>query len=338
LTRALLAFSRRQVMQPRLIDLNDVLDGLTPMLGRLIGEDVRLIVRLEPRLGLIMADRAQLEQVVLNLAVNARDAMPKGGTLTIATDNEELDTAYARTHVGAVPGPYVALIVSDTGVGMTPAVMEHAFEPFFTTKAQGKGTGLGLSTAIGIVQQSGGFVHVESQPKVGSIFTVHLPRTEGASRPDDAPYSADMPLGGSETILVAEDEDAVRLFVERVLTGAGYRVLTATAGAEALAIAKVYPDLDLLFTDVVMPGMSGVQLATKMAKTHPGLPVIYASGYSDEGVLRGAGDGRVPYLPKPFTSNELLAQVREVLDRAELATAEVAAPETPVPQGPTDSE
>jgi PAS domain S-box-containing protein len=326
LTRELLAFSGRQVMLPRLMDLNHVLDALTPMLGRLIGEDVQLIVRQEPNLGMVMADRARFEQVVLNLAVNARDAMPKGGTLTIATANEDVDSDYARAHVGAIPGPYVALIVTDTGVGMTPAVMEHAFEPFFTTKARGKGTGLGLSTAIGIVQRSDGFVSVESEQKVGSVFTIHLPRIEGASSPDDVSSSVDAPHGRGETILVAEDEDAVRQFVERVLSVAGYRVLTAPGGAEALALAKTRHDLDLLFTDVVMPGMSGVQLAAKVAKIHPGLPVIFASGYSEEGVLHGAGEGRFPYLPKPFTSNELLAQVREVLDGAAKAKA---APESP---------
>jgi PAS domain S-box-containing protein len=326
LTRELLAFSGRQVMLPRLMDLNHVLDALTPMLGRLIGEDVQLIVRQEPNLGLVMADRARFEQVILNLAVNARDAMPRGGTLTITTANEDVDADDARAHVGAVPGPYVALIVTDTGVGMDPAVMEHAFEPFFTTKAQGKGTGLGLSTAIGIVQRSDGFVSVESEQKVGSVFTIHLPRIEGASSPDDVSSSVDAPRGRGETILVAEDEDAVRRFVERVLSVAGYRVLTAPGGAEALALAKTRHDLDLLFTDVVMPGMSGVQLATKVAKTHPGLPVIYASGYSEEGVLHGAGEGRFPYLPKPFTSNELLAKVREVLDGAATAKATSKSP------------
>ena len=330
LTRALLAFSRRQVMQPKAVDLNHVLDELTPMLGRLIGEDVQLIVHLEPNLGLTMADRAQVEQVVLNLAVNARDAMPDGGTLTIATTNEEVDIGYARMHVGAVPGPFVALVVSDTGVGMTPDVMEHAFEPFFTTKARGKGTGLGLSTAIGIVQQSGGFIQVHSEPHVGSVFTVHLPRNEDATRQEDPASTTRTPRGGTETILVAEDETAVRLFVERVLTGAGYRVLTATAGAEALATARSTPEIDLLFTDVVMPGMSGVQLAAGLAITHPNLPVIYASGYSEEGVLRSLGESHAPYIPKPFTSSELLGRVREVLDRA--------ARRAGVPEAETESE
>ena len=315
LTRALLAFSRRQVMQARPTDLNAVLAGLTPMLGRLIGEDVQLIFRPDPQLGLTMADRAQLEQVVLNLAVNARDAMPSGGTLTMLTANEDLDPAYARAHVGALPGPYVALVVSDTGVGMTPEVLEHAFEPFFTTKARGRGTGLGLSTAIGIVQQSGGFVRVQSAPNAGSTFTIHLPRAEGATIADEADDAVPVPLGGNETVLLAEDEDAVRVFVERVLTGAGYRVVTATSGTSALELAALQAHLDLLFTDVIMPGMSGVQLAEELAKVHPGLPVIYASGYSEEGLPSGAGETTVPYLPKPFSAEQLLASVREVLDR-----------------------
>jgi PAS domain S-box-containing protein len=316
LTKALLAFSRRQVMQPRLTDLNEVLDGLTPMLGRLIGEDVQLVVRLDPMLGLTMADRAQLEQVVLNMAANGRDAMPSGGTLTIATANADLDATQARAQVGAATGPYVTLAIMDTGVGMTSTVMEHAFEPFFTTKARGKGTGLGLSTVIGIVQQSGGFVRVESEPNAGSVFTVYLPRFDGAARPEETGASASLPVGGSETILVAEDEDAVRIFVERILTGAGYRVMAATQGSEALTLADTMPDLDLLITDVVMPGISGVELAGHLAATHPGLPVIYASGYSEEAILLGpVGEDQVPYLPKPFTGEALLTRVREVLDR-----------------------
>ncbi len=316
LTRSLLAFSRRQVMQAQLIDLNQVLDGLTPMLGRLIGEDVQLVVRLDPKLGLTKADRAHLEQVVANLAVNARDAMPAGGTLTITTANADHDGAYARTHVGASAGPYVTLTVSDTGVGMTPAVMEHAFEPFFTTKEPAKGTGLGLSTALGIVQQSGGFVQVQSTPEVGSVFSVHLPRFDGGSKPDEASQLNDLVIDSKAKILVAEDEEAVRYFVQRVLTGAGYEVTVASHGAEALAIAKSMPGLNLLFTDVVMPGMGGVELAAQLAITHPAVPVIFASGYSDTDALRGAvADGTVPYLPKPFTTDALLSRVREVLDK-----------------------
>jgi PAS domain S-box-containing protein len=315
LTRSLLAFAGRQVMQPRLIDMNEVVDGLTQMLGRLIGEDVLLVVDVEPRLGLTVADGAQLEQVVLNLAVNARDAMPGGGTLTISTANVDLDLAYARDHLGASAGQFVALKVADTGVGMEPAVMEHAFEPFFTTKARGKGTGLGLPTAIGIVQQSGGFVDVRSEPGVGTSLTVFLPRYQGTARLAGAVEAVVEAAGGNETILVAEDERAVREFVERVLTGAGYRVVAAANGADARAAAATLPAIDLLFTDVVMPGMSGVELAAGLAAAHPGLPVIYASGYSDGVVPGPAVADRLRYLPKPFTAEALLARVREVLDR-----------------------
>jgi signal transduction histidine kinase/CheY-like chemotaxis protein len=316
LTRALLAFSRRQVMQTRLIDINDVLAGLTPMLGRLIGEDVQLIVRVDPRLGPTLADSAHLEQVVLNLTANARDAMPDGGILRIATANVDIDADFARANLAATEGKYVVLTVSDTGVGMPPEVMEHAFEPFFSTKERGKSTGLGLSTTLGIVQQTGGFMRVESEPSVGSVFSVYLPRIEGAVPPDEAPAVPDRPPGGSETILVAEDEDAVRRFVERVLIGAGYRVTVAAHGAEAIELAAGLPHLDLLFTDVVMPGMNGIQLAAHLTATRPHLPVIYASGYSDQGVPKGVDrDDNASYLPKPFTAEGLLLQIREVLDR-----------------------
>jgi hypothetical protein len=244
--------------------------------------------------------------------------MPDGGTLAVSTCNTDLAEAYVRAHVGALAGPHVTLVVTDTGVGMTDAVLEHAFEPFFTTKQRGKGTGLGLSTVIGIVQQSGGYLEVKSAPSVGSTFTIHLPRAAGFARPEEVTDFSGLTLGGSETILVAEDEDAVRLFVERVLTGAGYRVLTAAHGAAAVATARSINQLDLLFTDVVMPGMSGVELAAQLAKHRDGLQVIYASGYSEEGVLRDAlGDERVPYLAKPFTAEELLTTVREVLDRTQ---------------------
>ena len=316
LTKALLAFSRRQVMQARMINLNEVVDGLAPMLGRLIGEDIELVVRLDPDLGLTMADRAQLEQVIVNLAVNARDAMPIGGKLTMATANVDLDVSDARSHPDAAEGPYVSLTVSDTGIGMTPDVVEHAFEPFFTTKERGKGTGLGLSTAVGIVAQSGGYVDVDSEPNVGSLFTVNLPRYYGEALPQEEEVPSIQALGGAETILVAEDEDAVREFVERVLTGAGYRVFTAANGAKALAVAAELPKFDLLFTDVVMPGMSGVQLAAALAETRPELLVVYASGYAEEGVLRAAlDDDHVPYLPKPFTADALISRIRETLDR-----------------------
>ena len=315
LTRALLAFSRQQVMQPRPVDLNEVLAGLTPMLELLTGEDVKLEIEADPALGLALTDRSQFEQVILNLTVNARDAMPGGGTLTIATANVDLDAEYARTHVGAVAGRNVRLTVSDTGVGMTPEVLSHAFEPFFTTKARGKGTGLGLSTVIGVVQQSGGAVDVASHPGAGTVFTIHLPHVEGSALSSEALVAGQPSLGGQETILVAEDEEAVRVFVERVLSRAGYRVLAAANGPEALATASRLPHLDLLFTDMVMPGMSGRELSAQLAAIQPGARTLYASGYSDDAVLYGVGnDGRSPYLAKPFTAEGLLGRVREVLD------------------------
>jgi signal transduction histidine kinase/CheY-like chemotaxis protein len=314
LTQALLAFSRRQVMQTQPINLNEVVNGLTPMLGRLIGEDVLLVVQLDPNLGLISADGAKLEQVVVNLVVNARDAMPAGGTLTIATANADLDASSGRTHVGSLEGPHVALTVEDTGMGMTPDVLEHVFEPFYTTKERGKGTGLGLSTVIGIVQQSGGGVEVESEPNVGTVFTIHLPRINGTPRPAAIQESPGRPLGGKETILVAEDEDAVREFVDRVLRGAGYQVVTAANGAEALAIAESMPHLDLLFTDVVMPGMSGVDLAAQLVTARSGLRVLYASGYTDSALLSAYSGGDDAHLPKPFSAEALLDRVRGALD------------------------
>jgi len=315
LTRALLAFSRRQVMQPTKVDLNDLLGGLAPMLGLLLGEGIELAIQPDPELGLALVDRAQLEEVILNLTTNARDAMPEGGKLTIATANADVDAGYARSHVGAVPGPHVKLTVSDTGVGMTPQVLEHAFEPFFTTKARGKGTGLGLSTVIGVVAQSGGTVDVVSSPGAGSVFTILLPRVAGAPEVDETAGRATPTRGGTETILVAEDQEAVRVFAERILSRAGYRVLAAANGQEALAMARTLPQVDLLFTDMVMPGMGGPELAKLLTAIHPRARILCASGYSDEALAQDFGsNGRVPYLAKPFTADELLTRVRAALD------------------------
>ena len=315
LTRALLAFSRQQVMQPTAVDVNEVLGGLTPMPGLLTGEDIALTIELDPELGPALTDKAQFEQVVMNLAANARDAMPSGGTLSIATANVELDAEYVRSRVGAVAGPHVRLTVSDTGIGMTPEVLSHAFEPFFTTKARGKGTGLGLSTVIGVVQQSGGSVDVATKPGAGAVFEVNLPRVTEPAHAQESPLGGHPTPGGNETILVAEDEEAVRVFVQRVLSRAGYRVLAAANGPEALAMASTLPRLDLLFTDMMMPGMSGRELVLQLSETHPEARTLYASGYSDDALLYGVGqDSRSPYLPKPFTADVLLARVREVLN------------------------
>jgi PAS domain S-box-containing protein len=315
LTQALLAFSRRQVMQPSVLDLNDVVTGISPMLGRLIGEDVELVVRTDPTLGRTMADRARFEQVLMNLAVNARDAMPNGGRLTIETANVDLDAEYVRTHVGAKAGPHVMLAVFDTGVGMAAQVLKHAFEPFFTTKAQGKGTGLGLSTVIGIVAQSGGSIDVHSEPGHGAAFRIYLPRVEAQPEAGQtARRGSDSPIG-NETILVAEDEPAVRTFVERVLSHAGYQVHTAANGEEALRLAATLDRLDLLFTDMVMPGMGGPELIEALTAERPHLRTICASGYTDNAVFRdGAAISQRPYLSKPFTAEALLALVRQVLD------------------------
>jgi PAS domain S-box-containing protein len=315
LTRALLAFSRRQVMRPQAVNLNEVVAGMTPMLGVLLGGTIEVEVKAADRLGWVMADRAQLEQVILNLASNARDAMPEGGRLTITTRNVTLSEKHTRIHGGG--GPYVALTVADTGVGMTPEVREHAFEPFFTTKERGKGTGLGLSTAIGVVQQSGGSIHVESKPGAGSEFTIHLPRVSKPEKPDpvEEPSADRAAVRGSETILVAEDEDPVRVFVERTLRQSGYRVLTAANGADALELARHEPHIDLLFTDMVMPGMTGRELATRLAAMRPGLPAVYASGYSDEALRDDfSQEAGLPYLAKPFSAEALLTRVREALD------------------------
>ena len=311
LTRDLLAFSRRQVMQARLLDLNDVLEGLRSMLERTLGEDVALRFGTQDGLGQTIADRSQIEQVVLNLAMNARDAMPTGGTLTIATANADLDEAYARSHLGTVAGQFVSLTVSDTGTGMPPDVLLHVFEPFFTTKPRSRSNGLGLSTVAGVVEQSGGFILAESSVGSGSVFRVFLPRV---AAPEAKPEEIGGLAGGNETILVAEDEAPVRRVIERVLTAAGYRVYVASNGHEALAMAPTLPHLDLLLTDVVMPGMSGVDLARQLALSRPDLRIIFASGYTGDSLIRVGAKGSMPYLDKPFAAETLLTRVREVLD------------------------
>jgi CheY-like chemotaxis protein len=251
----------------------------------------------------------------MNLAVNARDAMPNGGKLTIETANVDLDEQYARSHIGAEAGPHVMLAVYDTGEGMAADVLKQAFEPFFTTKAHGKGTGLGLSTVIGIVAQSGGTIDVQSEPGHGSAFRVYLPRADGVSEQARAVTAeSESPLG-RETILVAEDEPAVRLFVERVLQRAGYQVYVAANGEEALRLAPTIERIDLLFTDMVMPGLGGPELIEALTASRPDLPTICASGYTnDAGFLDSAGRSPIPYLSKPFTAEALLLLVRRVLD------------------------
>jgi PAS domain S-box-containing protein len=317
LTRQLLAFSRKQIIQPKVLDLNALASDVGKMLRRMIGEDVSLVTVLAPRLGRVKADPGQIEQVLMNLAVNSRDAMPEGGKLTIETANVELERSYTQGRPEVQPGSYVLLAVSDTGCGMTEEVKAHIFEPFFTTKEPGKGTGLGLATAYGIVKQSGGYVYVYSEPGHGTTFKIYLPLVEdgipsGKSYPDPKP----MPHG-SETILLVEDEDAVRSLTRYILQMQGYAVLEAKDGEEALRVAEQHRGgFHLLMTDVVMPRMGGRRLAERLAQTQPGVKVLFLSGYTDDAVVRhGVLEAEVAFLQKPFTPSALTQKVRDVLDR-----------------------
>jgi len=314
LTRQLLAFSRQQVLQPRVLDLNEVVQGMRRMLQRLLGEDVDLELRCAPDLGRVRVDPAQIEQVVMNLVVNARDAMPTGGKLTIETADVDLDAKFASEHLGVRPGPHVMLAVSDTGMGMDRETLARVFEPFFTTKEMGKGTGLGLSTAFGIVKQSAGSIWVYSEPGKGATFKVYLPATGDApaERPAPAPPSE---LRGGETVLLVEDEDQVRSLAAAILRKYGYRVLEAREGAEAIARAGGDGPVDLLLTDVVMPGMGGAVLAEKLLALRPSMRVLFMSGYTDDAIVRhGILEAGVAFLQKPFVPEVLARRVREALD------------------------
>jgi PAS domain S-box-containing protein len=317
LTRQLLAFSRKQVLQPRILDLNAVVAETETMLRRLIGEDIQLMTVLDGQLSAVRADPGQMDQVLMNLAVNARDAMPRGGRLTIETGNVVLDQAYARQHAGVEPGRYVMLAVSDTGQGMTPEVRARSFEPFFTTKAQGKGTGLGLATVHGIVRQSGGHIWLYSEPGQGTTFKIYLPRTDAPAAVEAAvPAEAELP-SGSETILIVEDEASLRELVRECLEVAGYTVLEAGHGMAALEVGERHPGrIDLLLTDVVMPGMSGRELAERLRAARPEIRTVYMSGYTDDAVvLHGILAEDMAFLQKAFTAAALAHRVREVLDR-----------------------
>jgi len=315
LTRQLLAFSRQQVLQPRVLSPNAVIEGVDKMLRRLIGEDVALTTVLAPDIGSIKADPGQMEQVIMNLAVNARDAMPEGGQLTIATSNIELDSHYAGDHIPVVAGPYVLLAVTDTGSGMDDETKRRLFEPFFTTKEKGKGTGLGLATVYGIVKQSGGFIWVYSELGQGTTFKIYLPRVADEPMAAEAPRSPES-VHGTETVLLAEDSPGVRSAARQILGRLGYTVIDAPNGAAALALAaSLTGPLDLLVTDVVMPEMSGRQLAERLTALRPGLKVLYVSGYTDDAVVRhGVLEAGISYLEKPFTPERLARKVREVLD------------------------
>jgi two-component system, cell cycle sensor histidine kinase and response regulator CckA len=317
LTRQLLAFSRRQVVQPKLLDLKDVVQGLEPMLKRILGEDVRLVIRFEPDPVIVNADPGQLEQVVMNLAVNARDAMPQGGSLTVRTARARLDDSFVHSHPGARAGAYVLLEVSDEGSGMDPATVARIFEPFFTTKELGRGTGLGLSTVYGIVKQNDGYVAVESAPGAGSTFQVYLPEAKGSAVAAVPVAVAGPATGGTETILVMEDEDGLRNVAREILEEAGYRVLQARDVDEGITLAAGPPgSIDAILSDVVMPGQSGPQGVALIRALHPRIRVLYMSGYPDLAQRHGALGPDDELLVKPFTADSLLRRLREVLNRA----------------------
>ena len=317
LTRQLLAFSRRQVLDMRVLDLNTIIRDLEKMLRRVIGEDIELVTFLADDLGTVKTDPGWIEQVIMNLAVNARDAMPSGGKLIIETINAELDESYSRGHVAVKPGRYVKLCVNDTGVGMAPEVREHLFEPFFTTKEKGKGTGLGLSTVYGIVKQSGGNIWVYSEPGLGTTFNIYLPRVdEPLEETRKKPTRGEL-LRGDETILVVEDEEDVRRLAVRILERQGYTVLEASCGNDALMLCKEYKEpIHMILTDVVMPEMSGRKLAEQLIPLHPKIKVLYMSGYTDNAIVHhGIPKDGVNYIQKPFTIDGLTRKMREILDK-----------------------
>ena len=316
LTRQLLAFSRKQVLQPEVVNLNEVVAGVDKMLRRVIGEDIELENALASDLGRVEADIGQLEQVIMNLAVNAKDAMPGGGNLIIETANVDLNETYAKNHVAVTPGPYVMLCVSDTGVGMSPEVQAQAFEPFFTTKEKSKGTGLGLSTVYGIVKQSRGNIWVYSEVGRGTSFKIYLPRVDKAVSGENVEGVRSEARGGTETVLVVEDEEQVRNLAEKVLEGYGYQVLAAKDGREALELLREHEGpIHLMLTDVVMPGMSGRELAERLKGTRPEMKVIYMSGYTDNAIVHhGILDNGIAFIQKPFKPRDLARKLRVVLE------------------------
>jgi two-component system, cell cycle sensor histidine kinase and response regulator CckA len=318
LTRQLLAFGRKQVIEPRVLDLNSTAQDVERMLRRLIGEDVDIHLKLAPDLGRIRADAGQIEQVIINLTVNARDAMPRGGKLTIETANVMLDEDAVRGFVDVKSGHYVRLCVSDTGVGMDRETREHLFEPFFTTKEPGKGTGLGLATVYGIVKQSGGHVWVYSEPGWGTTFKVYFPRYGDVAEPGRPALEAGPAPGGTETILVVEDDEMIRSLIRDILESTGYRVLVADDPEQGMKlIGEQQDEINLLLTDLILPGMSGRELVDRVTKEKPEMRVLFMSGYSDEAVARhGILEPGLAFLQKPFSRDALVRKVRDVLDSA----------------------
>ena len=315
LTRQLLAFSRKQALQPRVLDLNTVIRNIETMLGRLIGEDIELVLSLSENLAQVMADPGQIEQAIMNLTVNASDAMSLGGKLTIETTNVELDNKDTRDRAGLTPGKFVMLEIRDTGAGMDKDTAAHIFEPFFTTKADGKGTGLGLSMVYGIVKQSGGDILVYSEPDQGASFKIYLPRTELETQVHEDRSSVETISMDGENILVVEDEEYLRTLMVRMLSKFGYQVSVSANGGEALLLMEeegLRPDL--VITDVVMPGMSGSALIDRLRKNDPDLRVLYMSGYTDADIVHhGVLDADMPYIQKPFNINDIVSKVQEVL-------------------------
>jgi two-component system, cell cycle sensor histidine kinase and response regulator CckA len=318
LTRQLLAFSRRQILDPKVLNLNESVTRVQSILRRLIGEDIALITDLDPELGAVHADPTQFEQVIMNLAVNARDAMPDGGTVTIKSSNVIIAAGEARLSNAVVPGEYVLISVTDTGCGMSEDIKAEIFEPFFTTKAQDKGTGLGLSTVYGIVRQSGGCISVESAPGRGSTFSIYLPRVQHVPAEPEVTLSAET-LYGRETILLLEDERGVRQYAERVLRDHGYQVISTDGPAEAIAAIESQAGMvDLVITDVVMPSMNGRQLADRLLELQPDLKILFISGYSNEILApKGVMPSGINFLPKPFTAQTLTSKVRGLLQSKE---------------------
>jgi two-component system cell cycle sensor histidine kinase/response regulator CckA len=317
LTRQLLAFSRKQVLQPVAVDLNALITGIRQMLGRLIGEHIDLVTVLPSDLRAVRADPGQIEQIVMNLVVNARDAMPTGGRVAIETANIELGESYAKEHKSVRPGSYVMLAVSDSGIGMNEETKQRLFEPFFTTKEPGKGTGLGLATVHGIVQQSNGHVWVDSEPGAGTVFKIYLPAIDRGEDVSVPTARDEVIAAGTETLLVVEDEEAVRFLSRVILEKAGYRVFDAPTPERAEAVFDANPALfDLLVTDVIMPGSSGPKLFERLAQRRPDLKVLYVSGYTDDAIVhQGQLDPGIEFLQKPFSAEDLSRRVREVLDR-----------------------
>lgn len=316
LTNQLLTFSRRQIVQPRVVNVNTVVSHAEKMLRRLIGEDIELVLRLGHDVGNIKVDPGHLEQAIVNLAVNSRDAMPLGGRLTVESSNVHLDENYARSHVGVKPGEFVMIAVSDNGTGMDEKTRRHIFEPFFTTKEKGKGTGLGLATVYGIVKQAGGDIWVYSEPGQGTVFKLYFPRVREEAAETSAPEPVG-PVATQETVLLVEDEQSVRELTFKMLQKLGYRILTANGGAEALEISRSHTGpISILVTDVVMPGMSGRQLADVLKASRPEMKVLFLSGYTEDTIVHhGVLDENVQFLPKPFSREVLGRKLRAVLGK-----------------------